>query len=126
MNIALWLIAGLLAVAFLAGGIMKLTQPRDKLAERGMGFVEDFGDGRVKAIGALEVLAAVGLVVPAPLGVAAVLVPLAALGVVLLMVGAIVVHVRRGETNLIVFNLAILALAAVVTWGRLGPQPFSN
>ena len=125
MNIVLWIIAGLLAAAFLAGGAMKLAQPREQLAARGLGFVEDFGDGGVKAIGALEVLAGLGLVVPAVTGVAPVLVPLAALGVVLLMIGAMVVHLRRGETQLIVVNVAILALAAVVAWGRLGPQPFA-
>jgi DoxX-like family len=79
MNIALWIIAGLLAVASLASGAMKLTQPKEKLAS-GYGWVEDFGAGAVKAIGTLEVLAAVGLILPAALDIAPVLVPLAAVG----------------------------------------------
>jgi uncharacterized membrane protein YphA (DoxX/SURF4 family) len=126
MNIALWIIAGLLAVAFLASGAMKLIQPREKLAASGMGFAEDFGAGAVNAIGALEILAAVGLVLPAALDIAPVLVPLAAVGLVLLMVGAIVTHVRRHEAQAIVMNLALLALAGLVAWGRFGPQSFTG
>jgi uncharacterized membrane protein YphA (DoxX/SURF4 family) len=123
MNIALWIIAALLAVAFLASGAMKLIQPREKLAASGMGFAEDFGAGAVNAIGALEILAAVGLLLPAALDIAPVLVPLAAVGLVLLMVGAIITHVRRHEAQAIVMNLALLALAGLVAWGRFGRSP---
>ena len=126
MNIALWIIASLLAVAFLASGAMKLAQPRQKLAASGMGWAEDFTAGTVKGIGALEVLAAVGLILPAALGIAPVLVPLAAVGLVLLMAGAFITHVRRREAQGIVVTLALLALAALVVWGRFGPQPFTG
>ena len=124
MNIALWIIAGLLAAAFLASGVMKLVQPREKLVASGMGFAEVFSTGSVKAIGTLEVLAGVGLVLPALLDIASVLVPLAAVGVVLLMACAMVFHLRRHENQAVVTNLAILALAVLVAWGRLGPQAF--
>ena len=121
MNIALWIIAGLLAVAFLAGGVLKLILPKEKLAAApGGGWAEDFTAGAINAIGALEVLAAVGLILPAALGVAPVLVPLAAVGLVLLMVGAIITHVRRHELKVIVANLAYIALAGFVAWGRFG------
>jgi hypothetical protein len=126
MNIALWIIAGLLAVTFLAGGAMKLIQPKEKLAASGMGFAEDFSAGTVKAIGTLEVLAAVGLILPAALDIAPVLVPLAAVGLVLLMVGAIITHLRRHEAQAIVVNLTLLALAVLVAWGRFGPQSFTG
>jgi len=53
-------------------------------------------------------------------------VPLAAVGLVLLMVGAIVTHLRRHESQAIVVNLAVLALAALVVWGRFGPQSFTG
>jgi hypothetical protein len=89
MNIALWIIAGLLALTFLASGAMKVIQRKEKLAASGFGFVEDVSAGTVKAIGGLEALAAVGLILPAVLDIAPVLVPLAAVGVVLLMVGAV-------------------------------------
>jgi uncharacterized membrane protein YphA (DoxX/SURF4 family) len=127
MNIALWIIAVLLAVAFLASGTGKLILPKEKLAARGLEYVEDFSAGTIKAIGALEVLAAVGLILPAALDIAPVLVPLAAVGLVLLMVGAIITHARRHDkAQAIVVNLALLALAAFVAWGRFGPQSFTS
>jgi uncharacterized membrane protein len=86
VNTVLWIIAGLLAAAFAAAGLMKLTKTRAELAESGQGWTEDFSDTQVKTIGALELLAAIGLVLPAALDVATVLIPLAAAGLVLLMV----------------------------------------
>lgn len=126
MNTALWIIAGVVALAFLAGGVMKLAQPKDKLARSGMGFVEDFSAGTVKMIGTLEILAGIGLILPAALEVVPVLVPLAALGVVLLMIGAIATHARRGERQPIVANVVFLALAGFVAWGRFGPHSFTG
>jgi uncharacterized membrane protein YphA (DoxX/SURF4 family) len=123
MNVVLWIIAGVLALAFLAAGLTKLTQPKEKLATN-MAWVEDFSPGTVKVIGALEVLAAIGLVLPAVLDVVPVLVPLAAIGLVVLMAGAALTHSRRKEVPLIVVNLVLLALAAVVAWGRFGPYSF--
>lgn len=122
MNAALWIVQGLVAVAMLAAGGMKLARPREELAER-TPYVEDFTDGQIRAIGVLEVLAAVGLVLPGVTGIAPILVPMAASGVVLLMIGAIVVHVRRREYQAIAPNIVILALAAFVAWGRFGDYP---
>lgn len=119
MNIALWIVAGLLAVAFLASGGMKLVQPREKLVAAGQGYAEVFSGGAVKAIGVLEVLAGVGLILPAALDIAPVLVPLAAVGLVLLMIGAMVFHLRRHESQGIVTTLVIIALAGFVAWGRI-------
>jgi uncharacterized membrane protein YphA (DoxX/SURF4 family) len=126
MNIFLWIVAGLLAAAFLASGLMKIAQPKEKLAASGMGWTEDFSAGMVKTIGALEILAAVGLVLPALLDIVPVLVPLAALGLVAVMIGAIVTHGRRGEKQAIMINVVLLALAAVVVWGRFGPYSFTS
>lgn len=124
MNVVLWVIAGVLAVAFLGAGLMKLTRPKAKLAASGMGWTEDVSAGTVKVIGALEVLAAIGLILPAALGIAPVLVPLAALGLCLVMIGAVVTHTRRKESQVIPVNLVLLVLAAVVVWGRFGPYSF--
>lgn len=125
MNLALWIVAGLLAVAYLVGGVAKLIVPKEKIVTIRAGrWVEDFRAGSVKAIGALEVLGAVGLVLPAALGIAPVLVPLAALGLVTIMVGATITRVRRREFTLMVGDLAYLALAGFVAWGRLGPESF--
>ena len=124
MNVVLWIIAGLLAVAFLAAGVMKVVQPRAKLAESGLGWVNDYTDTQVKLIGAVEVLAAIGLTLPALLDIAPILVPLAATGLVIIMIGAIVVHARRKENQPLIANVVLLILAAVVAWGRFGPYAF--
>jgi len=89
-----------------------------------MGFVEDFSAGAVKAIGAVEVLAAIGLILPAVTGVAPILVPLAASGLALLMVGAIITHLRRKEAPMALANVVLLLLALFVAWGRFGPYAF--
>lgn len=124
MNVVLWIIAGLLAVAFAGAGVMKLTRPKEQLASSGLAWAEDFSPGVIKLIGVLEVLAAIGLILPALLGVAPVFVPLAAIGLVLIMIGAIVVHARRREPQAIGINVVLLILAAVVAWGRFGPYAF--
>lgn len=126
MNIVLWVIAGLLAAAFLAAGTLKLTRSKEQLAASGLAWTEDFAPRTIKLIGALEVAAALGLVLPAVLDVAPVLVPLAAVGLVALMVGAALTHLRRREPAMIVVNLVLLALAAVVAWGRFGPESFTS
>ena len=124
MNIVLWIIAGLLAVAFFGAGVMKLVQPKEKLAETGLGWTEDYSAGTIKLIAVLEILAAIGLILPAVVDVVPVLVPLAALGLVLVMIGAIVTHARRRENPMVVVNLVLLVLAAVVVWGRFGSYSF--
>ena len=124
MNTALWIVQGLLAAFFGAGGVVKLVRPPKRLHDQGLTWVEDFSPGAVKVIGGLELAAAVGLVLPAVTGIAPVLVPLAAVGLGLLMIGAAVVHVRRGEVSFIVVNAALLAVAAVVAWARFGPYAF--
>jgi DoxX-like family len=129
LNLALWIVAGILAVVFLIASSTKLFVPKEKLA--GMGgaasrWVEDFSPGALKAIGALEFLAAVGLIVPAALGIAPVLVPLAATGAVLLFAGAVITRLRRGERATIIADLVYLAMAAFVAWGRFGPGSFTR
>ncbi|GLY07585.1 MULTISPECIES: DoxX family protein [Actinoplanes] len=124
MNIVLWVIAGLLAAAFLAAGAMKATQPREKLVASGMGWAADWPAASIKLIGVVEVLAAIGLILPALLDIAPVLVPLAASGLVITMIGAIVVHVRRKEFPMVAPNVVLLILAAVVAWGRFGAYAF--
>ncbi|MDO9486247.1 MAG: DoxX family protein [Actinomycetota bacterium] len=122
MNTALWIAAGLLAAAFLVTGILKLTQPKEKIRES-LGWVDDFSPRQVKAIGAVEVLGAIGLIVPGITGVAPVLVPIAALGLALVMIGAAVTHIRRGEVPLVIVNLVLFAMASFVAWGRFGSYP---
>ena len=124
MNLALWIAAALLALAFLATGLLKITRSKEKLAAAGMGWTEDFSPSVIKAIGVAEVLGAIGLILPAVLDVAPVLVPVAAVGLVLVMVGAATTHLRRKETPMVVLNVVLLALALFVAWGRFGPYAF--
>ncbi len=126
MNTVLWIIASLLAVVFLGAGLMKILQPRERLASSGvaMAWAEDFSPGAVKAMGALQVAAAIGLILPAVSHIAPVLVPLAALGLAAMMIGAAIVHLRRKEAQMVLPNVVLLVLAAVVVWGRFGPYPF--
>ena len=127
MNLTLWIVAGLLAVAYLAGGIVKLVVPREKFATfPTAGWANDFSSGSFKALGVLEILAAIGLVLPAVLDIAPVLVPLAALGLVLYMAGATFTRLRRHEFKVMVGDLAYLALAGFVAWGRFGPESFTG
>lgn len=127
MNLALWIVAGLLAVVYLVAGAGKLILPKETLAKApGGGWVNDFSGRSVKGIGVIEVLGAVGLVLPAALGIAPVLVPLAAVGLVTLMGGAVIVRIRRHETIPMAADLAYLALAGFVAWGRFGPESFTT
>jgi uncharacterized membrane protein len=124
VNVALWIVAGLLALAFLAAGLMKLSTPKEKLAER-MAWVNDYSAGQVKAIGAVEVLGAIGLILPAVTGIAPVLVPLAAAGLAIVMVLAAIMHLRRGDgAAAVVPNIVLFALDVFVAWGRFGPYAF--
>ena len=122
MGVALWVIQGLLGVAFLGAGAMKLSQPKEKLAEN-MGWVEDFSQPAVRLIGAVEVLGAIGLVLPALTGILSWLTPLAALGLVLTMIGAALTHLRRKEYGNIAVNVVLLVLAAFVAYGRFFVLP---
>ena len=127
MHTALWAMAGLLAAVFLVAGSNKLVIPREKLAKApGGGWVLDFSAGFVKALGAVELLGAVGLILPALLDIAPVLVPLAATGLATIMVGAAIVTYRRNEFKHVLLNLTYLAMAAFVAWGRFGPESFTG
>jgi uncharacterized membrane protein YphA (DoxX/SURF4 family) len=125
MNVFLWILAGVLAAFFLAAGVTKLSQSRAKLLESGnMNWVEDLSAGTVKLIGAAELLGAIGLILPAVLDIAPILVPLAATGLAIIMLGAIVTHARRKENQPIILNAVVLVLAVLVAVFRFGPNSF--
>ncbi|MFI9831743.1 DoxX family protein [Streptomyces sp. NPDC051913] len=127
MNLALWIAAGLLAAVALTGGVCKTFIPKETLAaHHGGAWTGDRSVVFVKTLGVLELLAAAGLVLPAAVGVAPVLVPVTAVCWTLLMIGAMITHGRRGETGFVPLNLVYLALAVVVAWGRFGPESFMN
>lgn len=117
MNIALWIVQILLAGLFAAAGAMKSTQPKEKL-KANLPWVDDFSASTVKLIGVVEVLAALGLILPWATDIAPVLTPLAATGLAVVMVLASVVHIRRKELQGVGFNVILLALSLFVAIGR--------
>ncbi len=125
MNVVLWILAALLAALFLASGAKKLVQSREQLVASGYTWTEDFTMPTIKTIGVLEILGAAGLVLPALVDVAPVLVPVAATGLTLLMLGATLTHLRRKEPAVLALTLplALLPLALAIT--RFGPNSFS-
>jgi hypothetical protein len=127
MNIALWIAAGLLAAVLLVS-TSKMYVPREKLAAVGAAaeWVLDFSPAALKAIGVLEILGAIGLILPAILDIAPVLVPVTAICVALLFTGAVTMRLHRGERATVVPDLVYLALAVFVAWGRFGPAPFTD
>jgi uncharacterized membrane protein YphA (DoxX/SURF4 family) len=122
MNIILWTVQGLLALLFLTAGATKLMRSKEQLAPR-MQWVEDFSQGTIRAIGSVEVLGALGLVLPALMGVLPWLTPLAGVGLVLVMIGAMTTHARRREYPTIGGNAVLGALAAFVAYGRFMVAP---
>jgi uncharacterized membrane protein len=116
MNVLAWILSALLAFAFVFVGANKALKPRDKLLEDPrMAWANDFNTSQVKAIGTLEVLGGIALILPWLIDVAPVLTPIAALGLALLMAGGLVTHARRGELQqALPVNATLLVLAAVV------------
>ena len=126
MNLALWIVAIVLAAVFAGSGLMKQFVPKDKLVMSGQGWAQDFSPTSIRLIGLPEILGAAGLLLPAATHIVPILVPLAAIGLVLVMVGAAVVNARRKDGAVIAVNLVLIALAVVVAWGRFGPYSFTS
>ncbi|MFI9320269.1 DoxX family protein [Kitasatospora aureofaciens] len=118
MNISYWIVAGLLALFYLYAGTLKLIRSRDQLRPM-MAWVDRVPLPAVRALGAVEVLGAAGLVLPPLTGIALPLAPAAAIGLVLLQAGAIAVHLT-GEDRRIALNAGLVVTAAVTVWLATG------
>ena len=116
LHISLWVAQGLLAAAFGMAGFMKITTPIEQLAQNGMSFVNSYGAGTVRFIGITEVLAAIGLILPAALRILPILTPLAASGLSVVMILATQYHLSHNEPSLV--TIILFALAVFVAWGR--------
>jgi uncharacterized membrane protein YphA (DoxX/SURF4 family) len=112
--VALWIVNCLLALAFLASGGTKLVRDADGLRSVGMAWVDDFPVAVPKVIGALEVLGAIGLILPLATGIAPLLTPVAAVALGTLMLGAIGVHIRRRESFAPSLVLFVFAVASAI------------
>ncbi|MFF2052610.1 DoxX family protein [Leifsonia sp. NPDC058194] len=115
MIVAYWIVAGILAFFYLYSGGIKVVRSRDGLRPM-MGWVDDMPFAFVRVIGALEVLAALGLILPPLTGIAPWLALVAAIGLVLVQIGGLIVHLRRGEVRIIGINVGLLVLAGVAAW----------
>jgi uncharacterized membrane protein YphA (DoxX/SURF4 family) len=125
VNTFLWILQGFLAFVFLGAGMMKLVQSREQLISNpNMKWVEDIPSGSHRIIGALEVAAAVGLILPPLLGIAPWLAALAAAGLALTMLGAMALHAKRRETPQMIVNAALGLVATFVAYERFGPNAF--
>src|SRR5579862_5174922 len=117
MNIVLWICAGLLAATFLMAGVMKATMPKEKLLPT-MKWAEPWSVPQLRALGTVEVLGAIGLILPRALGIAPVLTPLAAAGCAIVMIGAVITHIRMKDYKGTGMPGVLLVLAIVVAAGR--------
>jgi uncharacterized membrane protein YphA (DoxX/SURF4 family) len=117
MNTILWIIQGILATMYATAGVMKSTQPINKLVKT-ITWADRFPVTTVRFIGIMELLGAIGLIFPWALKIVPVLTPVAASGLALIMILATFHHISRKEYKTIAFTLALMALAAFVAYGR--------
>lgn len=125
MKYGFWILQAILAVAFLAAGGMKLFVPIETL-EAQMGFVSDTPNILVRFIGFAEITGALGLILPAALRIKPWLTPLAAVGLGVVMILAVGLHVSRGEWMEMGAPAVLLALLAVVAYGRAKVLPITE
>lgn len=114
MNIAYWIVAGLLALFYFYAGTLKVIRSRDQLRPM-MAWVDRIPVPALRALGAVEILGATGLVLPPLTGIAPWLAPAAAIGFVLLQIGAIAVHLS-GQDRRIALNTGLTVTAVVTIW----------
>jgi uncharacterized membrane protein YphA (DoxX/SURF4 family) len=122
MNIALWVLQVVLGIVFVLHAYLLLRPPAS--LQSGMNYILEMPAGLRRFAAVAEGLAGLALVFPPLLRVLTWLTPLAAAGLVLLMLGAIVFHIRRREYPNVGFNAVLGVLAGVIAWGRFGPYPF--
>ncbi len=125
MEAVLWIVQAVLALAFLGAGALKLAKSKRELqANPQMAWTNDFSQPVIKLIGTAEVLGAIGLILPALTDIVPILTPIAAVGLALVMAGAVATHVRRKEPPALLPPIVLGALAVLVAWGRFGPYAF--
>ncbi|MBD1395864.1 DoxX family protein [Pontibacter sp. JH31] len=119
MNVVLWIVQGLLALMFFMAGAMKLSKPKQELSEKLGDWIDQYTGVSIKLIGFVEVLGAIGIILPMAIGVLPILTPLAAIGLAMTMVGAMQIHYQRKEKSKTVTNLVLMLLALFAAIGRL-------
>jgi putative oxidoreductase len=125
-NIGLWVAQGVLAFFYGYAGFTKLSQTMESLGAMGMSYALDFPELLTRFIGTMEVLGAIGIILPALTRIQPRLTPLAALGFSLIQLLAMAVHITRGEFGVLPMNLVLLALSLFVVWGRSRKAPIAS
>lgn len=115
MEIAYWIVAGLLGVFYLYAGGKKAVQSKERLAPM-MGWVDTIPMWLVRVIGVVEILGAAGLLLPPLTGIVPVLAMVAALGLLVLQILATGLHLSRGEVKETGLNVALIVLAGAAAW----------
>jgi hypothetical protein len=118
MEVALWIAATFLALALFAAAGPKLIYAKVELKES-MPWAEDFSQRAVRAIGAAEVLGALGIILPIVLGIFPLVAVTAAFCIAALQIGAIATHARRREFSVIPVNIVLVCIALFIGLGRL-------
>ena len=124
LHFGLWVVQGLLAAALGMAGFIKITTPMDQLSEMGLTYVNSFGSGMVHFIGISEILAALGLILPAALRIRPVLTPIAAVAISIIMILATGYHLMNNEPFIV--TVILFGLAAFVAWGRFKKAPIQS
>ena len=124
-NIGLWAAQVLLAAFYGFAGFNKVSQTMESLGAMGMSYATDFPELLTRFIGTMEILGAIGIILPALTRIMPRLTPLAALGFSVIQVLAMGVHLSRGELGVLPMNLVLLALSLFVLWGRERQAPIS-
>lgn len=107
-----------LCLIFLYFGSLKMFLPIEKI-EKKVSWAHDYSLGKLRFFGFLEVIGAIGLILPYQLGIFPILTPMAATGLAMVMAGAGVVHLHRDEYNMIFLNILIIFLLAGIGFHTL-------
>ena len=124
LHISLWVVQVLIGLAFTMAGFTKALQPMAALAEQ-MPWTVVVGEAMTRFIGVSELLGGIGLIVPSATRIKPGLTPLAAAGLVVVMLLAAIFHVTRGELMAVPINAVLGGLAAFVAWGRFKKAPIA-
>ncbi len=124
MNVILWILQVLIGIAFIGAGYNHAFRQEQAKQQPQMAWMKAVSSGTLTFIGVAEILGGIGLILPALTNILPVLTPLAGVGLALIMLLAAIFHFRRGETQGIIINIVLGALAAFIAYGRFVLVPF--
>ena len=124
MNMLLWIMQVLFGIYFITFGVMHFVRPPGLPAS--MSWMYELSSGLHVFSGMAEILGGLGLILPGVTRIQTRLTPLAGAGLVVLMIGAIVWHMQRGEFQNIGLNLVLLAVVAWIAYGRWRLKPLTD